>query len=93
MPIPSPKERNRAHLESLLAEVEGALVSIELAETAEDESRRAQALRDARRALHAIRLQRPHFTFSDMDAVALDVKLEVLSARLRRVMAQIGLGD
>jgi hypothetical protein len=78
-------ELNRATVKVLLTDANVALTFMDIAETSTDETQRKQATRHARLAYHILRQKRPQFSFADSTARELDVRLEQLRIRLKRI--------
>ncbi|HTZ59644.1 MAG TPA: hypothetical protein VMB49_16165 [Acidobacteriaceae bacterium] len=79
------EDLDRTSMKLLLQDADLALTFLDLAETAQDGSRRKKAAGDARRAYQVILQKRPRFSFSDVEARVLDIKLARIKAHLKRL--------
>jgi hypothetical protein len=84
-PLQVKDDFNRASVKLLLTDADVALTFVGLAETTGDESHRKQAVQDARRAYHDIVRKRPQFSLANWEAHTLDLKLEQIRTRIKRL--------
>jgi hypothetical protein len=84
---------NEVNLQFLLNYADRALTFVKEAETTVEEPQRQQAAEKALRAYRDISAKRPRFSFANLEARVLDIKLEHIRSRLKRIGPKVDPGE